>query len=132
MAASASDPLIAPGATLDPALLAFLKCHVTSPLKWEALRLLAAHEGCWVPIGEIAHETKRCPADVERAIADLVREGVVEATLEREPGYRLPGSEPTSVVLHRLLDGATHSLELRSIIAAHLWRASHRGSRAAA
>ena len=34
--------------------------------------------------------------------------------------YRLPADEPTSVVLHRLIEAATHSLELRAIIAAHL------------
>ena len=27
---------------IDPALLAFVKCHVTSPLTWEIMRLLVA------------------------------------------------------------------------------------------
>ena len=30
---------------LDPALLAFVKCHVTSPVKWEVLRVLAGQDG---------------------------------------------------------------------------------------
>ena len=80
---------------LDPALLAFIKCHVTSPLKWEVLRVLA----------------------------DLVLDGVVEivpAAAADEVSYRLASDEPTSVVLHRLIDAATHSQQLRGIIAAHL------------
>jgi hypothetical protein len=130
-----SETSIAPGTDLDPALLAFIKCHVTSALKWEALRLLAAREDTWVGADDIARATQRSRADVEAALEDLVRQGVVErapghpgdpsGSLGNPPaggnGYRLRASEPTSVVLHRLIQRATHSLELRSIIAAHLY-----------
>jgi hypothetical protein len=57
------------------------------------------------------------------ALQDLASDGIVEvmaATAPEEVSYRLPAEEPTSVVLHRLIHVATHSLELREIIAAHL------------
>jgi DNA-binding IclR family transcriptional regulator len=118
-----SDSSIAVGADLDPALLAFVKCHVTSPLKWEALRLLAARADSWVSADTIARATQRGRADVEAALGELVREGVVEQADAAVVAYRLSAGEPTSVVLRRLIDAATHSFELRSVIAAHLARA---------
>jgi biotin operon repressor len=119
-----SDTSIALGANLDPALLAFIKCHVTSALKWEALRLLGTRQDTWVSADDIAHVTQRSRADVEAAVGDLVRQGVVEQAPANATSYRLSASEPTSVVLHRLIDSATHSFELRSIIAAWLGSAS--------
>ena len=107
----------------DPALLAFVKCHVTSLAKWEVLRVLASHDGAWVRGEQLTRSTHRQLTDVARALADLVADGVVESqvspTLEDE-SYRLPVDEPTSVVLRRLIHSATHSQELRAIIAAHL------------
>ena len=58
-------------------------------------------------------------------MSELVEEGIVEegpTADPRERSYRLPPSEPTTVVLRRLIAAATHSQELRSIIAAHLLR----------
>jgi len=107
----------------DPALLAFVKCHVTSLAKWEVLRVLANHDGAWVRGEQLARSTHRQLTEVARALADLVADGVVESqagsALDGE-SYRLPQDEPTSVVLRRLIDSATHSQELRAIIAAHL------------
>ena len=39
---------------LDPAMLAFVKCHVTSAVKWEVLRILASQDGAWVRSDELA------------------------------------------------------------------------------
>jgi hypothetical protein len=108
----------------DPALLAFVKCHVTSLAKWEVLRVLASHDGAWLHGEQLARSTHRQLAEIGRALADLVADGVVEtqsgsSTLDEE-SYRLPVDEPTSVVLRRLIHAATHSQELRAIIAAHL------------
>ena len=108
---------------LDPALLAFVKCHVTSPVKWEVLRLLASQDGAWVRADQLARSTHRPRAELVQAVSDLVADGVVEVLATEAPedvSYRLPADEPTSVVLHRLIEAATHSLELRAIIAAHL------------
>jgi hypothetical protein len=61
------------------------------------------------------------------AMAELAAEGVIEVEVARsgEPEqvrYRLPADEPTSVVARRLIETATHNLELRGIIAACLAR----------
>jgi hypothetical protein len=108
---------------LDPALLAFVKCHVTSPVKWEVLRLLASQDGAWVRADELARTSHRQPCELTAAITDLAADGVVETLPAGAPAdvsYRLLADEPTSVVLHRLIEAATHSQELRAIIAAHL------------
>ncbi len=108
---------------LDPALLAFVKCHVTSPVKWEVLRVLASQEGAWVRADQLARRSHRRSCELTQAVAELAADGVVEILAAGAPedvSYRLPADEPTSVVLHRLIEAATHSLELRAIIAAHL------------
>src|SRR3977135_4281818 len=90
---------------LDPALLAFVKCHVTSSVKWEVLRVLASQDGAWVRADQIARGSHRQPCELVEAVADLAADGVVEVLPAATPGdvsYRLPADEPTSVVLHRL------------------------------
>jgi hypothetical protein len=108
---------------LDPALLAFVKCHVTSPVKWEVLRLLATQDGAWMRADLLARSSHRQANELAKAVAELSADGVVEVLSAGAPedvSYRLPADEPTSVVLHRLIESATHSLELRGIIAAHM------------
>ncbi len=103
---------------IDPALLAFVKCHVTSPLKWEALRVLATQDGGWFSVEQLARITHKQPAELNATLGQLVAEGVVDALTGDMPNYRL--SEPTAVVLRRLINVTTHSQELRAIIAAYL------------
>jgi hypothetical protein len=115
---------------LDPALLAFVKCHVTSPGKWEVLRVLASQDGAWVRAEQLARSSHRTAAEVAQAIAELAADGVVEVlqpASSQDLSYRLPADEPTSVVLRRLIDGATHSQELRAIIAAYLQHVRQQG-----
>ncbi|HET6319173.1 MAG TPA: hypothetical protein VFG86_22185 [Chloroflexota bacterium] len=116
---------------VDPALLAFVKCHVTSALKWEILRVLATQDGSWLSGEQLARAVHKSSSELATALGELCSEGVVE---EGE-GYRLPPSEPSSVVLRRLIETATHSQDLRSIIVANLqfsrWRASLPSSPAA-
>jgi len=103
---------------IDPALLAFVKCHVTSPLKWEALRVLTTQDGAWFSVEQLARVTHKQSGELNATLGELVAEGVVEAQDGDVPSYRL--SEPTAVVLRRLIDVTTHSQELRAIIAAYL------------
>jgi hypothetical protein len=115
---------------LDPALLAFVKCHVTSPVKWEVLRVLAGQDGTWSRADQLARRCRRHTAEIMLALAELASDGVVEVSSAGAPddtSYRLAADEPTSVVLHRLIEAATHSLELRAIIAAHLQRVRQQG-----
>lgn len=114
---------------LDPALLAFVKCHVTSPLKWEALRVLAEHDGVWLGTTQLAREGHRLPHEIESAMAQLLSEGLVE---EQDGTYRLKPDEPTSVVLHRLIDMTRHSQDWRSIIATYLRQQGRRPGAATA
>ena len=111
-----------PDLEIDPALLAFVKCHVTSPVKWEVLRVLANQDGAWVRADQLAQRHRRPSPELSQALADLAADGVVEmlAVAPDDVSYRLPVDEPTSVVLHRLIEAATHSQELRAIIAAYL------------
>ncbi|GAC1327297.1 MAG: hypothetical protein NVSMB2_26710 [Chloroflexota bacterium] len=111
---------------LDPALLAFIKCHVTSPVRWEVLRLLACHNGEWLSSEQLAHGAHVRATELTTTLADLVNDGLVErrAPTPAAPvaAYSLPADEPTSIVLRRLIQTATHSLELRAIIAAYMQR----------
>jgi hypothetical protein len=107
----------------DPALLAFVKCHVTSLAKWEVLRILASHDGAWIHREQLTRTTHRQLGEVASALEELTADGVVETNPSAAPNdvsYRLASDEPTAIVLHRLIDAATHSQELRAIIAAHL------------
>jgi hypothetical protein len=113
-------PLSGSPEELDPALLAFVKCHVTSPLKWEALRVMASREGEWLRLDELARALHKEVALLTTALGDLSREGVIDEG--SDGSYRLPASEPTTVVLRRLIAAATHNQQLRAVIANHLLR----------
>ena len=113
-------PLSGSPEELDPALLAFVKCHVTSPLKWEALRVMASREGEWLRADDLARALHKDLGLVTTALGDLSREGVIDEG--PDGSYRLPASEPTTVVLRRLIAAATHNQQLRAVIANHLLR----------
>ncbi|MGE3268279.1 MAG: hypothetical protein AB7P40_05995 [Chloroflexota bacterium] len=106
---------------LDPALLAFVKCHITSFVKWEVLRSLSEGVGFWADPSTLAQELHRPVENVREALDELAREELVErhGTLD-EPVYRLSEGEPTTVVVTRLMTRATRSQELRRIVVAHI------------
>jgi len=106
---------------LDPALLAFVKCHITSFVKWDILRSLSDHVGSWTEASALAHELNRPIDKVRDALDELSSEDIVEATGTRsERLYRLSEGEPTTVVVCRLMTRATRSQELRRIVVAHI------------
>src|SRR5436305_14805821 len=72
-----SQPTIA-SAELDPALLAFVKCHITSFVKWDVLRALAEQTGSWTDASSLAREMARPMEKVDEALAELSAEGLVE------------------------------------------------------
>jgi hypothetical protein len=106
----------------DPALLAFVKCHVTSFLRWDLVRLLTAHGGRWTDVGEVVQALRRPPSEIVEALAGLEAEGLVEA--RRGPNgataFRMPPQEPSTRVAERLMAATTRSWELRQIIVAHV------------
>ena len=115
-----SQPQIA-SAELDPALLAFVKCHITSFVKWDVLRALAEQPGTWTDSSSLAREMARPFAKVDEALVELSAEGLVEAVGPADVrAYRLNEDEPTTVVLKRLIARVTRSQELRRIVVAHI------------
>ena len=106
---------------LDPALLAFVKCHITSFVKWDVLRSLSDHIGYWMEPGALARELNRPIEKVQDALDELSREGIL-GTLGSGPDrlYRMSDGEPTTVVVSRLMSRATRSQELRRIVVAHI------------
>ena len=106
---------------LDPALLAFVKCHITSFVKWDVLRSLSDGVGFWTDPSLLAHELNRPVEKVRDALDELSQEGIVEKSGTRdEPVYRMSDGEPTTVVVNRLMTRATRSQELRRIVVAHI------------
>src|SRR3954451_10065744 len=89
---------------LDPALLAFVKCHITSFVKWDVLRTLSEHIGFWLEPATLARDLNR-PADkLKDAMDELVNEDIVETIGSGSDRlYRLSEGEPTTVVVARLM-----------------------------
>lgn len=106
---------------LDPAMLAFVKCHITSFVKWDVLRSLSGHVGFWNEPVALARELNRPIEKVQEALDELCAEEIVEVVGPRsERVYRLREGEPTTVVVNRLMARATRSQELRRIVVAHI------------
>lgn len=106
---------------LDPALLALVKCHITSFSKWEVLRALADRVDFWTEPGDLCRQVARPVDKIREAINQLAREGIVEGSQRAGvQKYRLPLSEPTTVVVQRLMGRASKSQDLRLIIVAHI------------
>jgi DNA-binding MarR family transcriptional regulator len=110
----------------DPALLAFVKCHLTSFPRWDTLCLLSRLGGRWVDAAEAAHELHRPREMVEALLDELSEEGLVEARRSQleSTAYRLDPVEPSTRVIDRLVSAATRSQELRQIIVARVLDAS--------
>ncbi len=108
-------------AELDPALLAFVKCHITSFVKWDVLRSLSDQIGFWTEPTILARELNRPVDKVRAALDELSYEDIVETSgSDSEPVFRLRDGEPTTVVINRLMTRATRSQELRRIVVAHI------------
>jgi hypothetical protein len=108
-------------AELDPALLAFVKCHITSFVKWDVLRALAEQVDYPIEPATLAREMGKPVAKIEEALAELSYEGIVEAVgTGQAREYRLRSGEPTTVVLNRLIARVTRSQELRRIVVTHI------------
>ncbi|MCC6179934.1 MAG: hypothetical protein IT305_31860 [Chloroflexi bacterium] len=106
---------------LDAALLAFVKCHITSFVKWDVLRALAEKVGFWTEPASLARETNRPLDKVQQAMVELSAEGIVESIGPAEERiYRLRDGEPTTVVVTRLVSRVTRSQDLRRILVAHI------------
>src|SRR5437764_14769742 len=84
------SPRAAPTSGADPALLAFVKCHLSSFLRWDVLRTLAAGEGRWLELEALASVLHKPAPAVRHTLEALTVEGIGEERSDsREPlGYR--------------------------------------------
>ncbi|HEX3243776.1 MAG TPA: helix-turn-helix domain-containing protein [Chloroflexota bacterium] len=105
----------------DPALLAFIKCHVRSVATWDALCVLAREVGRWFTQNQLERELGMPPARVSAALLDLVRDGIIESTTDALGAvFRIPTGEPTTIVIERLFNAARIDQNLRRIVVAHM------------
>jgi hypothetical protein len=105
----------------DPALLAFIKCHLTSMSRWNILRVLSEEPGPPWCVDDIARQTHTVVDVARRSLDELTDEGVIERyDGPAGPAYALDGAEPTSRVLARLLTEVGRNQGLRRIIVARM------------
>lgn len=113
---------VSPGlySSQDPALLALIKCHLTSLAKWHGLRALCQQPDSWHSAADLARRLGEPESEVSRALDQLADEGVVERTVAGRPAYRLRADDPTTSVVRRLITVLPQSRELRQILVANL------------
>jgi DNA-binding MarR family transcriptional regulator len=111
----------------DPALLAFVKCHLSSFARWDVLRTLVPLKGEWTIPNNLARQVHKPVAVLAEALDELVVEGIVEQ--EREPDgarrYRLNPEDPTTRVIERLIAASTRDQNLRQLLVARIVQGSH-------
>ena len=69
----------------------------------------------------LERELTMSPARVSAALAELVRDGVIESQTDALGSvYRIPANEPTTIVIERLFNAARVDQNLRRIVVAHM------------
>jgi hypothetical protein len=105
----------------DPALLAFIKCHLTSIARWNILRVLSEAPGYPWSVDEVAHQAHGSGDATRRSLDELADEGLVaRSDGPQGPTYALDASRPTARVLARLQLEAGRNQGLRRIIVARM------------
>jgi hypothetical protein len=105
----------------DPALLAFIKCHISSVAKWDVLCVLARHIDRWYTPDEVAHELSMPTPKVSLALSELANDGVLDMDkIGLGMAYRVPADEPSTVVVERLFNAARVDQNLRRIVIARM------------
>ena len=62
----------------DPALLAFIKCHLTSMTRWNILRVLSQDPGYHWSVDEVARQAHGSGDGTRSSLEELAAEGLVE------------------------------------------------------
>ena len=117
---ASSRTALATGA--DPALVAFVKCHLSSFLRWDVLRTLATAEGRWSDLESVAASLHKPLPAVRHTLEDLAAEGVVEEQFAPTGGLlvRLNPDDPTTRVVGRLIASSSRDQFLRQLIVARI------------
>jgi hypothetical protein len=103
----------------DPALLAFIKCHVRTVATWDVLCVLARNVGHWFTLDHLERELTLAPARISAALVELVSDGVIESDAIGTV-FRIPVDEPSTIVIERLFNAARVDQNLRRIVVAHM------------
>jgi hypothetical protein len=105
----------------DPALLAFVKCHVSSFARWDILRLLAPASGQWIDRHTVEHTLHKPAATLAPVLDELGAEGIVEERVEDGVvAYRLSPEDPSTRVVERLIATAAQDQSLRQLVVARI------------
>ena len=105
----------------DPALLAFIKCHLTSMARWNILRVLSQEPDYRWSVDDVACQVHASSDATRDALDELAGEGLLERYAgPLGPSYALDGTDPTARVLARLQIEAGRSPVLRQIIVARM------------
>jgi len=105
----------------DPALLAFIKCHLTSMARWNILRVLSEDPDYQWPLGEIARLAYGTGDATRGSLEALADEGLIERQDGPDgPSYALEGTGSTARLLARLHSEAARNHSLRQIIVARM------------
>jgi hypothetical protein len=108
-------------AECDPALLAFIKCHLSSMARWNILRVLSEDPGYQWPLDEVTRLVHGSGDATYRSLEALADEALVERHEGQDgPAYALEGTGPTARLLARLQTEAARNHSLRQIIVARM------------
>jgi DNA-binding transcriptional ArsR family regulator len=111
----------------DPALLAFVKCHLSSVARWDVLRTLEPLKGSWVSPESLARQLHKPVSTIRDALDELLDEEIVEMEREADGArcYRLNPDDPTTRVIERLIAASTRDQTLRQLLVARIVQGSH-------
>ena len=105
----------------DPALLAFIKCHLTSMARWNILRVLSEDSGYQWTLDEVARLTHGSGDAMRGSLEALTDEGLIERQDGPDgPSYTLEGTGSTARLLARLHSETGRNHGLRQIIVARM------------
>lgn len=90
---------------IDPALVAFVKCHLSSFRRWTLIVALVESMGHKVDLLALVGMTRLSIEELRSTVAEMVAEQLVE---EDNGKYWLDPDEPTTLVMKRLV-GAVKS-----------------------
>jgi hypothetical protein len=118
-------PSWAAAPSADPALLAFVKCHLSSFARWDLLRVLAPASGRWVDQRTVEQSLHKPAATLAPVLDELVAEGILEERVDAGlVSYRLSPEDPSTRVIERLIATAAHDQALRQLVVARILNGS--------
>jgi hypothetical protein len=108
---------------MDPAMLAFIREHITSFTRWDVIRFLYENPNTEDTAESLARFVGRAPHVIAAETQEMQEEGVLEAgTMGERTVYRLTADEDTRKLIADLVD-ATRDRTFRMKLVYHILRA---------